>query len=83
MEPRVTLVTLGVDDLTRAVAFYRDVVGWEPASVVDDDVAFFDLDGFILALWLNGSPGGGSGRRRGVARSLRGRDPRLQRALTG
>ncbi len=55
MEPRVTLVTLGVDDLTRAVAFYRDVVGWEPASVVDDDVAFFDLDGFILALWLNGS----------------------------
>jgi uncharacterized protein len=55
MEPRVTLVTLGVDDLPRAVAFYRDVVGWEPASVVDDDVAFFDLDGFILALWQNTS----------------------------
>ncbi len=51
MEPRVTLVTLGVDDLSRAVAFYRDVVGWTPASIVEDDVAFFDLDGFILALW--------------------------------
>ena len=51
MEPRVTLITLGVDDLPRAVAFYRDVVGWAPTSVVEDDVAFFDLDGFILALW--------------------------------
>ncbi|HET9083262.1 MAG TPA: VOC family protein, partial [Candidatus Limnocylindrales bacterium] len=51
MEPRVTLITLGVDDLSRAVAFYRDVVGWTPASVVEDDVAFFDLGGLILALW--------------------------------
>lgn len=55
MEPRVTLITLGVADLTRAVDFYRDVVGWDPASVVDDDVAFFDLDGFILALWRDRS----------------------------
>jgi uncharacterized protein len=50
MEPRVTLITLGVEDLPRAVAFYRDVVGWPPASDLDE-VAFFDLDGFILALW--------------------------------
>jgi len=55
VEPRITLITLGVDDLPRAVAFYRDVVGWQPASVPDDDVAFFDLDGFILALWRNTS----------------------------
>lgn len=55
MEPRVTLITLGVADLARAVDFYRDVVGWDPASVVDDDVAFFDLDGFILALWRDRS----------------------------
>jgi catechol 2,3-dioxygenase-like lactoylglutathione lyase family enzyme len=55
MEPRVTLITLGVADLSRAVDFYRDVVGWDPASVVDDDVAFFDLDGFILALWRDRS----------------------------
>ena len=55
MEPRITLISLGVDDLPRAIAFYRDVVGWEPASTPDDDVAFFDLDGFILALWRNAS----------------------------
>jgi len=50
MEPRVTLVTLGVDDLERSIAFYRDVVGWAPASTTDG-VAFFDLGGLILALW--------------------------------
>ena len=55
MEPRVTLITLGVADLARAVDFYRDVVGWDPASVVDEDVAFFDLDGFIFALWRDRS----------------------------
>ena len=55
MEPRITLITLGVDDLAVAVEFYRDVLGWTPASVQDDDVAFFDLDGFILALWLRRS----------------------------
>jgi catechol 2,3-dioxygenase-like lactoylglutathione lyase family enzyme len=29
MRPRITLVTLGVDDLQRAVSFYRDGLGWE------------------------------------------------------
>lgn len=50
MEPRLSLVTLGVTDLERAIGFYRDVVGWEPASL-QDDVAFFDLGGVILGLW--------------------------------
>jgi catechol 2,3-dioxygenase-like lactoylglutathione lyase family enzyme len=46
----MSLVTLGVADLGLAIAFYRDVVGWEPVSV-QGDVAFFDLGGTILGLW--------------------------------
>ena len=48
---RVTLVTLGVDDVERASAFYESL-GWRksPASV-EGDVAFFDLAGAKLALW--------------------------------
>ena len=52
MEPRITLVTLGVADLARAVRFYRDGLGWTPSSAsVEGDVAFFQLNGMVLALW--------------------------------
>jgi uncharacterized glyoxalase superfamily protein PhnB len=52
MEQRVTLITLGVADLGRAVAFYRDGLGWVPsASSQEGEVAFFQLNGCVLALW--------------------------------
>jgi uncharacterized protein len=52
MEPRITLVTLGVADLERALGFYRDGLGWRPSSAsVEGDVAFFQLGGLVLALW--------------------------------
>ena len=57
MDPRLSLVTLGVADLDRAIAFYRDTVGWTPARVLDD-VAFFDLGGLVLALWPHASLAG-------------------------
>ena len=50
MDRRLSLVTLGVTDLPRAIAFYRDVVGWPP-TIEQGDVAFFDLGGLILGLW--------------------------------
>jgi catechol 2,3-dioxygenase-like lactoylglutathione lyase family enzyme len=51
MKQRVSLVTLGVRDLTRSLAFYR-ALGWRESSTsVDGDVAFFDLQGSVLALW--------------------------------
>ena len=57
MKPRITLITLGVDDLQRAVRFYRDGLGLRTEGVVGTEfeygaVAFFDLQaGLKLALW--------------------------------
>jgi hypothetical protein len=57
MTPRITLLTLGVDDLERAVAFYRDGLGFATSGIVGSEiengaVAFFRLgDGLKLALW--------------------------------
>ena len=57
MQPRLTVLTLAVDDLARAVAFYRDGLGWPTQGIVGEEfphgaVAFFDLQpGLRLALW--------------------------------
>jgi len=50
MEPRVSLITLGVADLARAVAFYESVLGWKVAAH-PPGVAFFDLGGLVFALY--------------------------------
>lgn len=57
MQPHITILTLGVDDLDRAVAFYRDGLGLTTQGIVGADiengaVAFFKLHGGLrLALW--------------------------------
>ena len=51
MEPRVSLITLGVSDLVRAVAFYRDGLGWPKSVVGGDEVAFFKTAGVVIALF--------------------------------
>lgn len=57
MKPRITVLTLGVDDLERAVAFYRDGLGFPTDGIIGTEfehgaVAFFDLEnGLRLALW--------------------------------
>jgi catechol 2,3-dioxygenase-like lactoylglutathione lyase family enzyme len=57
MKPRITLITLGVEDLQRAISFYRDGLGLQTEGIVGTEfeygaVAFFDLQaGLKLALW--------------------------------
>ena len=57
MKPRVTVITLGVDDLERSLAFYRDGLGFPTEGIVGTEfehgaVAFFNLQsGLILAVW--------------------------------
>jgi len=50
MQPRLTLVTLGVSDLARARAFY-EAWGWKASSASQPEVAFFQANGLALALW--------------------------------
>jgi catechol 2,3-dioxygenase-like lactoylglutathione lyase family enzyme len=45
----MSLITLGATDVPRAVAFY-EALGWK-ATTPDNDVFFFQLNGFIFALW--------------------------------
>ncbi|WP_374384453.1 VOC family protein [Dongia sp.] len=45
MKPRISLVTLGVDDLARARHFYEVGLGWKASSASNDAVAFFQLAG--------------------------------------
>jgi predicted lactoylglutathione lyase len=50
MQPRLTLVTLGVSDLARARAFY-EAWGWKASSASQPEVVFFQANGLALALW--------------------------------
>src|SRR5436189_3153724 len=56
MKPRITLLTLGVDDLEASLRFYRDGLGLRTEGIVGTEfehgaVAFFDLQaGLRLAL---------------------------------
>lgn len=51
MEPRLTLITLGVRNLQRAKEFYQQVFGWQPAESSTESIVFFQLDGLQLALF--------------------------------
>jgi len=66
MEPRIDVITLAVDDLDRALAFYRDGLGLGSEGVIatehagDDHtpagaIALFELqDGLLLAVYPRG-----------------------------
>lgn len=61
MRPRITVITIGVDDLERSLRFYRDGLGLPTQGIVGAEfehgaVAFFDLQaGLKLALWPRSS----------------------------
>lgn len=50
MRPRLSVVTLGVEDFDRSVRFYTGL-GFSKSKASQDDVAFFQLGGLVLALY--------------------------------
>ncbi len=52
MEPRISLITLGVGDLERSLRFYRDGLGWPVSGASSPGVvAFLHTRGAVLALY--------------------------------
>jgi catechol 2,3-dioxygenase-like lactoylglutathione lyase family enzyme len=51
MEPRISLITLGVSDLERSLRFYRDGLGLPTTWGTDRGVVFFQTSGVCLALY--------------------------------
>jgi len=60
MEQRISLITLGVNDLARARKFY-EALGWGGARQPDDEVCFFQAGAMVFGLWTalggHGAPG--------------------------
>ena len=57
MKPRITVITIGVDDLESSLSFYRDRLGFQTQGIIGKEfehgaVAFFDMaSGLKLAIW--------------------------------
>jgi len=68
MKPKITVITLGVDDLERSLQFYRDCLGFPTEGIVGEEfefgaVVFMQLQpGLRLALWPRKSIAHDTGR---------------------
>ena len=51
MEPRISIVTLGVKSIERSRKFYESGLGFKVSSASQDDVVFLHTNGTILALY--------------------------------
>lgn len=50
MQQRLSVITLGVEDLQTMKNFYRDKFGWEPVAE-NKDIVFFKLNGLLFGLF--------------------------------
>ncbi len=51
MEPRISIITLGVADMARSLAFYRDGLGLPTSGTAENPIIFFKTTGTALALY--------------------------------
>ena len=76
MKPRISVLTLGVTDLERSLAFYRDGLGLPTQGIVGREfehgaVAFFELSGGLrLAIWAQDDLAHDSGLTKGSPASV-------------
>ena len=51
MEPRISFITLGVEDLEQSLVFYRDGLGFPTTRKSDGGIIFFQTNEVCLALY--------------------------------
>jgi catechol 2,3-dioxygenase-like lactoylglutathione lyase family enzyme len=51
MQPQISVITLGVDDLARSKRFYMEGFGWTPIFE-NDNIVFYQLAATVLGTWL-------------------------------
>jgi len=89
MKPRIKVITLGVGDLEKSLAFYRDGLGLPTQGIIgtefeDGAVVFFDMnDDLILALYPRCACAPVARRVRAHRSSLGRRDPNRGRGVAG
>ncbi len=49
MEPRISVLTIGADDLNAMKNFYGQVLGWTTVAE-NNDIVFYKLNGFLLSI---------------------------------
>jgi catechol 2,3-dioxygenase-like lactoylglutathione lyase family enzyme len=75
MKPRITVITIGVENLERSLRFYRDGLGFQTQGIIGTEfehgaVAFFDLQANLqLAIWPRKSISHDSGIPLGIPSS--------------
>lgn len=51
MQQQISVITLGVSELSRSRRFYVDGFGWNPVFE-NEDIVFYQMNGFVLGTWL-------------------------------
>lgn len=60
MDQRLSVITLGTDDLTAMMSFYVDKLGWQPVAQ-NKDIVFFKMNGFLFSLFDRKTLAAGAG----------------------
>jgi len=51
MQQQISVITLGIADLSRSRRFYADGFGWKPVFE-NEEIIFYQMNGFVLGTWL-------------------------------
>jgi uncharacterized protein len=51
MQQQMSVITLGIEVLSRSRRFYEEGFGWR-AVFANDEIVFYQMNGFVLGTWL-------------------------------